>query len=109
MPIMKPSRRTFLKASPLVVLAPSLARGASAQTAPSPSVSPADPQAQALGYVDDASQVNRAQYPQYAQGQHCSVCELYQGPAQSAEGPCQIFGGKLVAARGWCSSWTRKS
>jgi len=58
------------------------------------------PEAQAVGYVEDARQAQRA-----APGSNCASCALYQGVNGSTQGPCQLFPGKEVKAAGWCSSW----
>ncbi|MFM7669078.1 MAG: high-potential iron-sulfur protein [Betaproteobacteria bacterium] len=63
-----------------------------------------DPQAQALGYVADATKADKAKFPKYAAGQVCSNCTLYQ-----ASGACAIFGGKVVASKGWCSAYAKKA
>ena len=101
---MKTSRRHFLllgvsAGSSLMISRAALAAGANA-------LSEADPQAQALGYKDDVSKVDKAKYPQYAAGQNCATCSLFQGKATDAYGGCTLFGDKQVAARGWCSSYT---
>lgn len=69
---------------------------------------PSDPQAKALGYVDDAALVSIKQFPNYRQGQSCANCALVQiryGPMR----PCKIFPGKLVRAKGWCSAWAART
>ena len=68
-----------------------------------------DPQAVALGYVADATKVDKAKYPNYAAGQTCSTCQFYQGQTGAAVGPCPLYGGKQVAAKGWCSAYARKA
>lgn len=70
-----------------------------------------DPQAQALGYVHDATQVDSGQYPTYQSGQLCSNCQLYLPDAGVEEGwgGCSIFPGKLVNADGWCSAYVAAS
>ncbi|HUH40436.1 MAG TPA: high-potential iron-sulfur protein, partial [Castellaniella sp.] len=35
-------------------------------------------------------------------------CQLFQGKAGEDWGPCPIFGGKQVSAKGWCSAYTKK-
>ena len=70
------SRRHFLRnmlvGSPLLVGA-----RAFAQDAPAPVRVPAnDPVAMALGYVEDATKVDAAKYPQYKAGQICEDPEL---------------------------------
>jgi hypothetical protein len=72
-------------------------------------VDPAEPQAVALGYVSDATKANKAKYPQYAAGQDCATCMQYQGKAGDATGGCTLFGGRSVAAKGWCSAWVKKT
>ena len=67
-----------------------------------------DPSAAALGYKADASEVDAAKFPQYAEGQHCGNCQLYQGGDAEA-GACAIFPGKQVAAKGWCSAYVKKA
>jgi len=68
-----------------------------------------DPQAVALGYVADASQVDTAKHANFVAGSQCSNCALYQGQPGDAQGPCTIFGGKVVAAAGWCTTWARRA
>lgn len=72
-------------------------------------LSESDPQAIALGYKTDATKVDKAKYPQHKAGHVCSNCNFYQGKATDAMAPCQLFGGKLVAAKGWCSGYAMKT
>lgn len=74
-----------------------------------PRLDPADPQARALAYVHDASEVNATEQPRYEAGQLCSNCALYTGDDGEAWGPCSIFPGKLVNADGWCVTWAPKA
>jgi len=67
-----------------------------------------DPQAVALGYLDDTSKVDKKKYPKHTKEQKCSNCALYQGKATDALGGCPLFGTKLVAGPGWCSAWAKK-
>jgi hypothetical protein len=67
-----------------------------------------DQQAVALGYVADAAKVDKAKYKQYAAGQTCANCALYQGKATDPAGGCPLFGTKHVAGKGWCSAWAKK-
>lgn len=73
-----------------------------------PLVDQADPQAVALGYVSDATTVDKAKSPKYEAGQLCSNCALYQGAA-AEQGPCPLFPGKNVAAKAWCNSYVKKA
>lgn len=59
-----------------------------------------DPAAKALKYVEDASKSSAA-----SPGNNCENCMLYQGAIGSTQGPCSVFPGKQVKAKGWCSSW----
>ena len=67
-------------------------------------VTDSDPTAKALGYVEDASTVKS---PLYKVGSTCANCQFYSGTA-NGYGPCQLFPGKAVNAKGWCSSYTQK-
>jgi hypothetical protein len=66
-------------------------------------------QAVALGYVADSARADKVKFSTYAPGRQCSGCALYQGKAGEASGPCLIFAGKQVVAKGWCSSWAKKA
>jgi hypothetical protein len=65
-----------------------------------------DPAAIALGYVEDAAQVDLKKYPQYASGSNCENCLQLQGSAGNNYRPCGLFPGKLVSVGGWCTGWT---
>lgn len=66
-----------------------------------------DPTAQALGYHEDAAKTDAAKFPNHTAAQQCSNCNFFQGGA--AYGPCQLFPGKAVNAKGWCSAYAAKS
>jgi hypothetical protein len=102
---MKNSRRQFIFLSTTAATALLFNSKVQAQTM----VSLSDPEATALGFVLDASKANKAKFPQYAAGQQCGSCVLYQGAAGSADGPCGLFPGKHVPSNGWCSGYTKKS
>jgi hypothetical protein len=65
-----------------------------------------DPAAMAVGYVEDANQVDTKKYPTFVKGANCENCLQLQGTAGSHFRPCSIFSGKLVAINGWCTKWT---
>ena len=77
-----------------------------------------NPTAKALGYIHDASKVDVKKFPKRAgeegKTQFCNNCMLAQGETVAVEGQegkwigCQLFQKKLVAEKGWCSSWTVK-
>jgi hypothetical protein len=65
-----------------------------------------DKAAAALGYTEDATRVDSKKYPTYAKGSSCENCSLLEGKEGAAYRPCQLFAGKLVAAKGWCTGWS---
>ncbi len=116
------SRRNFLKTSGLGVLGAYLASrvfGRDAAQAAEPAkklemVSPKDPMAQSLGYVEDAKKVDTKKFAKRAgpggEKQFCYNCQFYQekkNAKASKAAACTIFGGKGVAAMGWCNSWVQ--
>lgn len=97
-------RRAFLKLGSIAVASLAVAARAGEALAQA-RVDEKDPAAAALGYRHDAAKTDTAKYKNYAAGQTCANCVLYQGKPGEAWGPCQIFPGKQVAARGWCSAY----
>jgi hypothetical protein len=65
-----------------------------------------DPAAVALGYVENAAQVDVKKYPGFVKGSTCENCLQLQGSAGNNYRPCSLFPGKLVSVGGWCKSWT---
>ncbi|MDE1963532.1 MAG: high-potential iron-sulfur protein [Xanthomonadaceae bacterium] len=101
------SRRRFLKiaagtaaAAAVIGSLPRVARAADL-----PHVSESDPTAKALGYVEDASTTKD---PKHKAGANCSNCQFYSG-GPTGFGPCQLFPGKAVSAKGWCVSHAAKA
>lgn len=88
---------------------PSSAPAGATTTSALPMLDEKDAQAVALGYVADASRVDKDKYKTYVAGSMCSNCNLYQGKAGDAAGPCTLFAGKNVAGPGWCSGWIKKA
>lgn len=68
-----------------------------------------DPQPMALGYVSDATRADKTKYPQYAAGQACGNCALFQGAAGATQGPCPLYPGKNVSVKAWCSGYNKKA
>ena len=68
-----------------------------------------EPAAIALGYVTDATKVDGAKFKTYAAGQACANCALFGAKAGDTSGPCPLFGGRPVAAAGWCSGYIKKA
>jgi hypothetical protein len=106
------SRRSFIAlagvtgAAVLVGVRPALTL---AQGAASPHLAESDPTAKALGYVEDASKVDKTKFPAYKPGAHCATCNFFQGKEADAYAPCQIFPGKSVNGKGWCASHSPKA
>lgn len=103
---MKSSRRTFLITSLGAASALALSRQALADA---PRVTESDPTAQALGYKEDATKVDKAKYAKYKAGEQCANCSFFQGKATDAYAPCPMFGGKQVNGKGWCSAYNKKA
>ena len=100
-----PSRRAFVMT---VVAGGSALAAARVSAQAAPVLTEADPQAVALGYRADATKVDKTKYPQYAAGMLCSGCTFYQGKATDPMAPCQLFAGKQVGAKGWCTAFAKK-
>jgi hypothetical protein len=106
---MKVTRRAMLKtfglaagaAAGAAVVAPRRAQGAEP-----PHLDVKDPTAVALGYVENAAQVDVKKYPDFVQGTNCENCLQLQGTPGNNYRPCSLFPGKLVSVSGWCKSWT---
>jgi hypothetical protein len=96
------SRRQFVCKLLLgATLAPlAMVRVNTTRAADLPLLSPDDPAAKKVKYIEDASSQKSA-----TKGNTCATCALYEGAYKSAQGPCQLFPGKDVKAAGWCSSW----
>ena len=111
-------RRGFLRISSLGVAAIAMASRAAMSLAQpkAPDKKVAPPQldekeatAQSLGYKHDATKADKAKFKQYAAGQTCAGCQLFQGKPGDVWAPCTIFAGKQVNGKGWCSAWVKKA
>jgi hypothetical protein len=100
------SRRQFIQIVPVAGAALFVNRSAFAAD---PMVDEKDAQAAALGYVADAAKADKAKFKNFAAGQSCATCQLFQGKAGAASGGCPLFAGKQVSAKGWCSAWAKKA
>ena len=110
---MKTERRKFLS---WLALTPPLAlalragdSGAQQKPGAMPHLDEADPQAVALGYKHDASKVDKKKFANFKEGETCANCQHFTGKAGDQWGPCAIFPGKQVNAKGWCSAWVKKA
>ncbi|HTV86153.1 MAG TPA: high-potential iron-sulfur protein [Dyella sp.] len=98
-----PGRRRFLQlATAAVAVAATATLTRFAHADDQMHVTDADPTAKALGYVEDATTTKSALYKA---GSTCANCQFYSG-SKSGYGPCQLFPGKVVNAKGWCTSYT---
>ncbi len=102
------SRRRFIRTVSLTGAA--LLVAGPARAADAPMVDEKDPTAVALGYVSDTTKANQTKYPNHTPAQQCNNCALYQGKAGVATGagPCPLYAGKQVAAKGWCSAYAKR-
>jgi len=100
------TRRQFIQ---IVPLAGAALCGAGAAHAQANLLSEKDPAAVNLGYVADASKADKAKYKNWAAGQACGNCALFQGKAGEAAAPCPLFAGKVVGTKGWCSAYAKKA
>lgn len=100
------SRRRFLKLAAGTTAAAVIVGGLPrfARAADLPPVSESDPTAKALGYVEDAGKTSS---PKHKAGDDCTNCQFYTGGA-TGRGPCALFPGKSVNAKGWCISHVPK-
>lgn len=81
-------------------------------------VDPKSPQAQALGYIEDAAKVDTKKWPKRAGSegakQFCHNCQFYivdKGAVAEKvpTAPCQILMNKGVTAKGWCNTWVKRA
>lgn len=100
------NRRMLVTNLAAAAAAAAILRGSKARAADLPHLDVKDPQAAALGYVENAAQVDAKKYPTYVKGSNCDNCLLLQGASGAAYRPCNLFAGKLVSAAGWCTGWT---
>lgn len=98
-------RRTFMIQVAAAVGATLVATG---RTMAQTKLEESDAQATALGYKHDTTKVDKAKYPKHDNSQKCNNCQLFQGKAADAWGPCALFGAKQVSGPGWCSAWVKK-
>lgn len=74
-------------------------------------VSESDPVAAAIGYKADVATVDFKKYPQRkkpeAKNQFCDNCALYVKD-NDGWGKCQMLPSGVVAAKGWCGSYSKK-
>lgn len=104
----KIARRKFIQLSAVAAAGYLAPAGREARADDLPHLTNDDPMAMAMKYTSDASTVDSATRANPAADQNCSNCALIQGNDGDAWRPCQIFPGKAVSAKGWCSVWAPK-
>jgi len=97
------TRRQIITVS-IIAAGPLLQRSALA----SGRLSPNDPEAVKLGYVEDAKQVDVKRFPAYKAGQTCANCKFIQA-RYGFYRPCELFPKKSINEKGWCSAWVKKA
>lgn len=102
------ARRQFMKLSAVAAAGCFVRPGAEASAQDMPKLTVDDPVAKSMKYTHDAGSVDPASRANPAPEQDCANCALVQGADGEEWRPCQIFPGKLVAAKGWCSVWAPK-
>lgn len=113
----KPSRREFISTtSRTVATIPVVAvfgeRAFGEQAGAAARLDESNPTAVALGYRHDADDVDVDRFPKRAseegKTQFCDNCLHYKpSPDEEGWGPCAIFPGFNVAAKGWCNVWVK--
>jgi hypothetical protein len=103
------SRRDALKMAVVLGAAGLAGSARPAAAAEPPHLDQKDPNAMALGYHEDASQVDAKQFQTYRPAQKCDNCLQLQGQDAQPWRPCNLFPGQLVSANGWCRVWVPKS
>jgi len=100
------TRRSLVQTLSMAAAAAALLPPRRSRAAELPHLDVKDPAATAVGYVEDARQVDAKKYPAYIKGSTCENCLLLQGSTGSHYRPCSLFPGKAVSISGWCSGWT---
>lgn len=108
-PLSKIARRKFIQLSAVAVAGCLANPGRQAFAQDLPHVTEDDPMANAMKYTHDASTVDASTRANPAADQNCANCALVQGNDGDEWRPCQIFPGKAVNAKGWCSVWAPKA
>jgi hypothetical protein len=100
------NRRALIKSLAAATAAAAILPSRRSESAELPHLDVKDPAAAAVGYAENASQVDAKKYPAYVKGSLCENCLLLQGAAGADYRPCQLFPGKSVSIHGWCSAWS---
>ncbi len=104
----KIARRKFIQLSAAAAAGCIIQPGREAKAQDLPHLTTDDAMAMAMKYTHDASSVDAAIRANPAAVQDCANCALVMGNDGDEWRPCQIFPGKAVNAKGWCSVWAPK-
>jgi len=104
-PLSKIARRKFIQLSAVAAAGCLASPGRRVFAQDLPHLTEDDAMANAMKYTHDASTVDPATRANPAAEQDCANCALIQGNDGDEWRPCQIFPGKAVSAKGWCSVW----
>ena len=101
------SRRRFLKVAAGTTVAAVVMGGLPrySRAADLPALTESDASAKALSYVEDNTKSTNAKHKA---GDDCTNCQFYSG-GPTGRGPCQLFPGKSVNAKGWCAGHAPKA
>jgi hypothetical protein len=105
----KIARRKFIQLSAVAAAGYLASPSREAVAQDLPHLTEDDTMAGAMKYTHDASTVDAGSRTNPAAEQDCSNCALVQGNDGDEWRPCQIFPGKAVNAKGWCSVWAPKA
>jgi hypothetical protein len=108
-PLSKIARRKFIQLSAVAAAGYLANPGREAVAQDLPHITPDDAMAGAMKYTHDASTVDPGSRTNPAPDQTCANCALVTGNDGDEWRPCQIFPGKAVNAKGWCSVWAPKA
>lgn len=108
-PLSKIARRKFIQLSAVAAAGCLIQPGREARAQDLPHLTVDDPMANAMKYTHDSSSVDPATRANPAADQTCANCALLQGNDGDEWRPCQIFPGKAVNVKGWCSVWAPKA
>ncbi len=110
----KPAAPAAKPATPAAKPAAAGAKPAAGAAAPAaaagalPVLSPTDPAAKALGYIEDTTKVDKKANPTHKVEQRCNNCLQWSDKNRKAPmSKCNLFPGKLVKSPGWCKVWVK--
>ncbi len=105
----KIARRKFIQLSAVAAAGYLVTPSRDAVAQDLPHLTEDDAMAGTMKYTHDASTVDAGSRTNPAADQNCANCALVQGDDGAEWRPCQIFPGKAVNAKGWCSVWAPKA